>query len=97
MEILMQGVDLSSFWEFHTAKSAAISLLAIPVEDAGRYGEIIVDTSGKVLSFEEKKTGGPGFINGGIYILNSDILFPFPESNVSLEREMLPHFIGRGL
>ena len=51
------------------------------------------------MRFEEKKAGaGPGWINAGVYLLGCPILASVPEGgSVSLERDIFPAWIGRGL
>jgi NDP-sugar pyrophosphorylase family protein len=80
-------------------KNAAITLGLIEVPDTRRYGRVMVDVDGAVLRFEEKSDKkGRGWINAGMYLLNRDLLLTIPtDGPVSLEREILPAWIGRGL
>ena len=52
-----------------------------------------------MFSFEEKSAAGtPGWINGGIYLVARTLLLTIPESRaVSLEQEVFPAWIGKGL
>jgi NDP-sugar pyrophosphorylase family protein len=67
--------------------------------DTKRYGQVRVDTKGLVLSFDEKSDYGvSGWINAGIYLLSRRLLLTIPTSRaISLEREMFPRWVGRGL
>ena len=91
--------NLRAFWAWHCARSADATLLLTRMLDTKRYGRVHVDEDGLVLRFDEKgQNGGPGWINAGIYLLNRRLLLTIPSSGaVSLEREMFPAWIGRGL
>lgn len=91
--------DLRAFWAWHCARGADATLLLIEIPDTKRYGRVHVDENGLVLRFDEKgHNGEPGWINAGIYLLNHHLLLTIPASGaVSLEREVLPAWIGRGL
>jgi NDP-sugar pyrophosphorylase family protein len=67
--------------------------------DTKRYGRVHVDVKGRVLGFDEKADKSePGWINAGIYLLNRPLLLTIPaDCAVSLEQEMFPAWIGRGL
>lgn len=52
-------------------------IVARPVEDAARYGRLLVK-NGLVIGFAEKGAAGPGLINAGCYILPRDVLSSFP-------------------
>lgn len=69
------------------------------VEDVSRFGAVLTDTSQRVESFVEKGGGsGPGWINAGIYLLPRSFICGIPtERAVSLEKEMFPELLRRGL
>jgi NDP-sugar pyrophosphorylase family protein len=91
--------DLEGFWNWHLSQRAAASLLLVRVPDTARYGRVQVQEDGRVLRFEEKAdAGGPGWINAGIYLLRRSLVLEVPQGcTVSLERELFPAWIGRGL
>jgi D-glycero-alpha-D-manno-heptose 1-phosphate guanylyltransferase len=91
--------NLGEFWLWHGARHARASLLLSKVLDTERFGQVQVDRGGKVTDFKEKGTGqGVGWINAGIYVLSRDLLAEIPANRaVSLEREVFPNWIGRGL
>ncbi len=91
--------DLNAFWAWHCARKAVASVLLSRSSDTRRYGRVQVDESGAVLSFDEKNNqSSPGWINAGVYLLKRDLLLEIPDSGpVSLEREIFPAWIGRGL
>lgn len=91
--------DLEAFLRWHAEHGFTGSLLLTRVDDTGRYGLVRTDDAGRVLSFEEKgEVSGPGWINAGLYLLSRDALGEIAlGSVVSLEREMLPKWVGHSL
>lgn len=91
--------DFKAFWTWHTTRGAAASILLTEVADTRRYGRVLVDADGRVLKFEEKNgDSGPGWINAGLYLCARKLLEDIPTNRVvSIEREMFPSWIGRGL
>lgn len=75
---------------------ARAAILAVWVADRSRFGSLVCDTTGKVLGMHEKGLTGPGFINGGVYILPPDTLAEWPLVACSIERDILPSFIKKG-
>lgn len=92
-------LDLSNFLKTHQTRNARASLILVRVEDCGRYGSVKIDRNGAVQGFLEKSyTRGEGLINAGIYLLEREVLEEIPEGEmISLEREVFPKLIGKGL
>lgn len=88
--------DLAAFIGLHRAKGAACSMTLTRAPDTTRYGRVETDGNQKVLRFVEKgKARAPGEINAGIYIFDRRIIAGIArETEVSLEREVLPSLIG---
>jgi D-glycero-alpha-D-manno-heptose 1-phosphate guanylyltransferase len=91
--------DLTAFYAKHVERNAKASILLTHVPDAGRYGSVSTDTAGLVTEFAEKRpNAGPGWINAGFYLIERDLLAGIPEGQaVSIERDVFPQWIGRGL
>lgn len=91
--------NIREFWFWHERWHSNATLLLTKVFDTERFGQVKVDTDGKVTDFKEKGSGqGSAWINAGIYLLNRDLLEEIPVNQaVSLEREVFPSWIGRGL
>ena len=66
------------------------------VADVGRYGAVRLEGEG-VTAFGEKVATGKGLINGGVYSLKRDILAEIGPLPSSLERDVLPRLVARGL
>jgi D-glycero-alpha-D-manno-heptose 1-phosphate guanylyltransferase len=90
--------DLGALWTAHRASHAAATLLLTEVADTARYGSVAVDDEGRVVRFAEKASAGPGWISAGVYLLSRRFIEGIePGKAVSLECEVLPSWIGRGL
>ena len=91
--------NLREFWLWHGNRQAKATLLLAPFLDPERFGQVQIDRDGKVTEFKEKGSSqGLGWINAGIYLLSRDLLAVIPANRtVSLEREVFPHWVGRGL
>jgi D-glycero-alpha-D-manno-heptose 1-phosphate guanylyltransferase len=91
--------DLEDFWQWHLERRADASLLLTQVSDTRRFGRVDVDSEGRLIGFAEKGSDdGPGWVNAGIYLLRRRLLETIPpERAVSLEHEMFPIWIERGL
>ncbi len=89
--------DLTSFQHWGMEHTAAIVLAY--VEDASRYGSVTCDDESRIVRFEEKKQNSkPGLINAGIYLLPRTYIESIPTGKpVSLERQMFPLWINKGL
>jgi len=93
------SVNLAAFWSWHQAKHANATILLTEVSDTKRYGSVEIDDQSRVTRFIEKDSlGAPGWINAGIYLIRRNLLLSIPAHRpVSLERDMLAAWIGRGL
>jgi NDP-sugar pyrophosphorylase family protein len=91
--------DLAAFWRAHRENRASTSIVVREVADTRQSGRVSYDAGGVVTSFVEKgASAGAGWINAGIYLLGRTLLEGIPaERPVSLEREVFPAWIGRGL
>jgi len=91
--------DLNEFMAYHLARHWSGSLLLTWVHNTSRYGTVVVRENGEVLRFQEKQgIAKPGWINAGVYLLSRELLETIPaDREVSIEREMFPAWVGRGL
>ena len=92
-------VDFEAFWTWHLTRRADATLLLTQVPNMHRYGRVQVDEEGRVLAFEEKDGRSTlGWVNAGVYLINHRLVQAIPMSDaVSLEREVFPAWVGRGL
>jgi histidinol-phosphate phosphatase family protein len=91
--------DLASMAAVHCARRAKATILLTEVPDTARFGRVWIDDDGQLLTFEEKGAhAGPGWINAGVYFVQRELLESIPAGHaVSLERDVFPSWIGRGL
>lgn len=61
-------LDFSAMLRTHVSRGAQLTMAVCQVPDAARYGTLSV-SDGVVESFREKGPSGPGWINGGAYVL----------------------------
>ena len=101
--IVMNGdsfleIDLKSFLAFHRERRGFASMAVVPVENAERYGTVRVGSEHRVVGFEEKNGRvAPGVINAGVYIFSPAIFDHIPDGVASLERDVFPHVLDRGV
>jgi mannose-1-phosphate guanylyltransferase len=52
------------------------TLVCVDVDDAGRYGRVVLDAAGRIIGFTEKDTSfrGPAAVNGGVSALSAELL-----------------------
>lgn len=94
------GMDISSFYSFHMCNNATVSLGLARVNDAGRYGIVEINKCGQIIKFVEKDRGtlnSLGLVNGGVYLLSRKVFSGIKEDVFSLEKDLFPDFINRGL
>jgi D-glycero-alpha-D-manno-heptose 1-phosphate guanylyltransferase len=91
-------IDLSRLVRFHRGHRGLVSMAAVQVENAGRYGTVRLDTEKRVSGFLEK-TGSDarGLINAGVYVFNRAIFDWIPKGPASLERDVFPSVLNLGV
>ena len=101
--IVMNGdsffdIEFKQLIAFHEDKQAVATIGLAYVETIERYGYVEIGNDGKITKFVEKDNSvSPGYINGGIYILNSELINKIPYGQVSLETAVFPDLINEGL
>jgi len=91
-------IPLENLYSFHLLKKSKITIALKKISNCYRYGKVKLDDSSQIIKFIEKGVQGPGLINGGIYVINYDIIKQI-DSNItlSLEKDILPDYINKGL
>lgn len=91
-------LDILQLLRFHQENGGCASVAVRRVADAARYGTVEVDGQNRVVRFYEKVGNrSPGLINGGVYIFKRSVLRHIPEGPSSLERDVLPRLVERGV
>jgi NDP-sugar pyrophosphorylase family protein len=92
------NASLAAMQEAHAERRASITIAVTAVPDLVRFGAVAFEVDGTITGFEEKGRTGPGSINAGIYLMSREVLGSIePGQAASMEREVLPAYIGRGL
>lgn len=91
--------SLRDFAAWHESRHPPASLLLTHTDDTRRFGRVDTDDAGQIVRFQEKAdTSGPGWINAGAYLLDRTVIAAIPADRpVSIERDVFPAWIGRGL
>jgi mannose-1-phosphate guanylyltransferase len=99
---VLTNLDLSALITAHEERDDARATIALhPIEDPSEYGLVRRTADGEILGFVEK----PGAeeidtdeVNAGAYVLERSILDQVPpDREVSIEREVFPTLVGKGL
>jgi D-glycero-alpha-D-manno-heptose 1-phosphate guanylyltransferase len=91
-------VDFRRLIRLHHERRALVSMAVRTVPDAARYGTVSLDESNRVVAFDEKRgVATSGVINGGVYVFNRAVLKEIPEGPGSLEREVFPRLLKKGI
>ena len=89
-------VDLESMANSHRNGGTRLSIALKQVPDSGRFGRVEVSADGVIADFLEKSTGGPGWINGGVYMLHRKLFADFPmPTKFSFEQDLVEPNIDR--
>lgn len=90
--------DMEDMLGYHDAKKGIGTVGLACVEDTSRYGRVEMDENGRIERFIEKGAAGSGFINAGVYLFERELVSHIEgDGFISLENEILPPLIGRGL
>ncbi|WP_456425848.1 sugar phosphate nucleotidyltransferase [Rhodocaloribacter sp.] len=83
----------------HHLRKARATLALVETPEAGRYGVARTGEKGAVTAFVETPEGaGAAWINAGVYVLEANFVAGIPAGRkVSLERDVFPAWIGKGL
>lgn len=96
----LPSASIPALLEFHRAHHAAATILLAGVTDAGGYGLVCTDASGRVREFVEKpgkRTIEEKLVNAGLYVLEPDVLHLVPAGRrVSIERDVFPVLADSG-
>lgn len=78
---------------------ARLTLALASSAETARFGTVELDHERFVTRFIEKGTRATdGLINAGIYLMQGEVLDALPaDQAISLEREVIPQLVGRGL
>jgi NDP-sugar pyrophosphorylase family protein len=91
-------LDLNELIQLHRMHGSLATMAVVSVENAGRYGTVYVDSGNRVTEFCEKTgSDSPGLINAGVYVFSPAILELIPTGPASLEKDVFPTLLDRGV
>ena len=98
----LTDIDLTAQLAQHERTGARGTLALIGVDDPSSYGLVRLAPDRSVKGFLEKPSPDQidtNLINAGAYILEREVLAEMPPAgtNVSIERDVFPKLVGRGL
>lgn len=96
---VLTDLDLGALLRAHGEGGRAATIGLHPVEDSSAFGLVRRGEGDAVLEFLEK-TGErvPGEVNAGMYVLERSVLELIPPGeHVSIERDVFPRLVGKGL
>jgi mannose-1-phosphate guanylyltransferase len=99
---VLTDIDLTAELAQHEQTGALATLALIPVEDPSAYGLVRRNPDCSVREFVEKpgpEQADTDLINAGAYIIERQLLDAMAPvgTNISIEREVFPTLVGRGL
>ena len=87
----LSSVEIIQEIEFHKSHGRLATMTV--VQPPGRFGAAVLD-KGKVTAFEEKPSGGGGYINGGFFIMSPKALDFIDGDETAWEREPLERLVA---
>ena len=91
-------LNIGTLLQFHRERESLAAIALCKVSDAARYGSVDTDSRNRVTGFREKTgVSQPGVINGGVYLFKREVLNSIPAGPASLEREIFPKLLARGI
>lgn len=94
------SLDIARFIKFHRSKKAFASISLWPVDDPTPYGVVDLEKDGRIRRFQEKPKKDEAFsnlINAGAYALEHEILDYIGKGFVSMERDVFPKILDKGM
>ena len=92
----IHAIDFAAMLRFHEEQRAGCTIGLASVSESGRYGSVELGDGGRITAFREKDAVARcGLVNSGTYIVEPELIEAIPEGRpVSLEREVLPHWLN---
>lgn len=79
--------------EQHQNQATRLTFALREVADCSRYGSVLTDAE-HVIGFKEKGVAGRGYINAGVYLMNSDLFHAYPLPKIfSFEQDFIQPYL----
>lgn len=82
------NISLNSMAEDYRAHCAQLSVAVKKMQNFDRYGVVHFTDDCWIRGFEKKKCRSCGYINGGVYLMEADLLKGYPEA-FSFEKQVM--------
>jgi NDP-sugar pyrophosphorylase family protein len=91
-------IDFPQLIRFHRESGGIASMAVLRMQNEKRYGTVQMDAAGRVNGFAEKiGSDSGGLVNAGVYVFNRQIFELIPEGPASLEKDIFPQLLARGV
>jgi glucose-1-phosphate cytidylyltransferase len=87
------NINIPALLDFHKTRGKLVTLTA--VRPAARFGQMVVE-DGRVVQFKEKPQIGEGWINGGFFVLQPEIVNYIAGNHTAWEFESLETLAAEG-
>jgi len=89
-------LDFRDFVTMYESREAELSVALCSKPAAIDCGNVVLDASGRLVSFYEKAGGTTGYVNAGVYLINRTLLNLIPEGKpFSIEYDFIPSVLHR--
>lgn len=96
---IISSLDLHDLLDFHRKHGGIGTLSLWQVPDPSAFGVVGLDGD-RIVDFQEKPAPGTAIsdlINAGVYVFQPELLDHIPSGVVSLERQVFPNILDKGL
>ncbi|MDR1774763.1 MAG: glucose-1-phosphate cytidylyltransferase [Clostridioides sp.] len=91
----VSDINIGKLLEYHRMHRKTVTVTS--VQPQGKFGALSIDDSGKVVSFAEKPKGDGAWINGGFFVMESDVFDYIKNGDETiLEREPMESLAEAG-
>ena len=96
----ISSLDVGRFIDFHRRKKAFATISLWEVDDPTPFGIVNLDDDSRIRRFQEKPSREEAFsrlANAGVYALDHEVLDHIGDGFVSMEREVFPRILDKGM
>ncbi|MFN3428444.1 MAG: sugar transferase [Candidatus Sericytochromatia bacterium] len=94
---LVTDVDLDAAFAFHKERGALVTAVMVPGDRAEVAGRAVLDSDGRVLSFDEGSADTSRLTNAGIYLIEPEAMVHVPPDTCDFGRDFFPLLLERNL
>jgi D-glycero-alpha-D-manno-heptose 1-phosphate guanylyltransferase len=90
------SINFKKLYNEHSRRQTHLSMALKAMKNFDRYGAVVTNEEGKIISFREKAFYAEGNINGGIYILSKKLFDKAPLSGkFSFEKDLMERYVSQ--